>query len=175
MLSRSFLTFSTLKSCSRYYTLSRTTKKQANYKSTASMADSRSVDDFIDMAEELDLTDRGGKRAARGGRSRAGGAGGGVARGNRAGGSGRGEMNREVAISKALSKLLRHAAVDVGLKLDAEGYARVDQVVSISLLVDLSLCNSVQTHHDLKVNIVITCNTRATHVCTIYFMLRCRI
>ncbi len=50
-------------------------------------------------------------------------------RGIRAGGSGDGEMNREVAISKALSKLLRHAAVDVGLKLDLEGFARVDQVV----------------------------------------------
>lgn len=39
-------------------------------------------------------------------------------------------MNREVAVSKALSKLLRHAAEDAGLTLDDEGYARVDQVVS---------------------------------------------
>jgi 2'-phosphotransferase len=85
------------------------------------------------MAEELDLTDRGGKRGARGGRPKAGGGGGSGSRGNRAGGSGGGEMNREVAISKALSKLLRHAAVDAGLKLDPEGFARVDQVVSIRL------------------------------------------
>ena len=40
-------------------------------------------------------------------------------------------MNREVAVSKALSKLLRHAAEDAGLALDSEGFARVDQVVSI--------------------------------------------
>ena len=101
------------------------------------MADSRSAEDFIDMAEELDLADRGGKRGARGSRSKAGGGGSGGCRGNRAGGSGGGEMNREVAVSKALSKLLRHAAVDAGLKLDPEGFARVDQVVSICLLAGL--------------------------------------
>ncbi|KAF8864111.1 Tpt1/KptA family RNA 2'-phosphotransferase [Acephala macrosclerotiorum] len=38
-------------------------------------------------------------------------------------------MNREVAISKALSKLLRHAAEEAGLKLDAEGFAPLDQVL----------------------------------------------
>lgn len=97
------------------------------------MANSRSSDDFVDMAEDLDFADRGGKRVARGGRSQAGRSVGRGGRGERAGGSGGGEMNREVAISKALSKLLRHAAVDVGLKLDAEGYARVDQVVSIHI------------------------------------------
>jgi hypothetical protein len=43
-------------------------------------------------------------------------------------------MNRAVAVSKALSKLLRHAAEDVGLKLDAEGYARLDDVVSTSTI-----------------------------------------
>lgn len=48
------------------------------------------------------------------------------------GGNGQGrEMNREVAVSKALSKLLRHAAEEAGLRLDQEGYARVDQVVSL--------------------------------------------
>lgn len=100
------------------------------------MAASRSGEDFIDMAEDLDLTDRGGRRGARGGRPKAGGRSGSGGRGNRAGGSGGREMNRDVAISKALSKLLRHAAVDVGLKLDPEGFARVDQVVSIFLPVD---------------------------------------
>lgn len=39
-------------------------------------------------------------------------------------------MNREVAVSKALSKLLRHAAGDAGVKLDAEGFASLEQVVS---------------------------------------------
>ncbi len=94
------------------------------------MADSRSEEDYIDMAEELDLSVRGGKRGVGGDRMKATGGGGGGSRGNRAGGRGGGEMNREVAISKALSKLLRHAAVDAGLKLDTEGFARVDQVVS---------------------------------------------
>lgn len=46
--------------------------------------------------------------------------------GNRKGG----KMDKQMAVSKALSKLLRHAAEDVGLKLDSEAYARVDQVVS---------------------------------------------
>lgn len=67
-----------------------------------------------------------------------------MARGNNnrnAGGSGRGE-DREVAISKALSKLLRHAAGDAGLSLDDEGFARLDQVVSpTSVLVS---CNSIR-------------------------------
>lgn len=90
------------------------------------------------MAENLDLTDRGAKRGGRGLRSNAGARGGGGGKGNRAGGSGGGEMNREVAVSKALSKLLRHAAVDAGLKLDLEGFCRVDQVVSIYLLADPS-------------------------------------
>ena len=43
-------------------------------------------------------------------------------------------MSREVAVSKALSKLLRHAADDAGLELDGEGFARVDQVVSLHTL-----------------------------------------
>jgi RNA:NAD 2'-phosphotransferase (TPT1/KptA family) len=45
-----------------------------------------------------------------------------------------GEMSKEVAVSKALSKLLRHAAEDAGLILDEGGFARVDQVVSLSRL-----------------------------------------
>jgi len=44
-------------------------------------------------------------------------------------------MNREVAVSKALSKLLRHAAEDAGLKLDAEGFANLESVVSTPLSV----------------------------------------
>jgi len=99
------------------------------------MAGSRSAQDFIEMAEELDLGNQEGRRDPRGGRSKAGRGANGGGRGGRAGGSGGGEMNREVAVSKALSKLLRHAAVDVGLKLDPEGFARVDQVVSVPLCV----------------------------------------
>jgi 2'-phosphotransferase len=48
-------------------------------------------------------------------------------------------MNREVAVSKALSKLLRHAAEDAGLTLDGEGFARLDQVVRLPTFVLLPL------------------------------------
>lgn len=102
------------------------------------MADSRSAQDFIDLADELEISDRGGKRGGRGGRAKGGGRDGGGSRGNRVEDSGGGEMNREVAISKALSKLLRHAALDAGLKLDSEGFAKVDQVVSTFVLIDSS-------------------------------------
>jgi hypothetical protein len=136
MLKKSHLIFSAIQKPSTYSILSGTYSQQFNDKNTIRMAASRSAEDFIDMAEELDLTDRGARRAAQGGR-KAGGGGGSGGRGNRAGGSGGGEMNREVAVSKALSKLLRHAAVDAGLKLDPEGFASVDQVVSIRLPADL--------------------------------------
>ena len=69
----------------------------------------------------------GGRRGGRGGR------------GGKSGGGGGGEMNREVAVSKALSKLLRHAAEEVGLAMDAEGFARVDQVVRFLILFVSSL------------------------------------
>lgn len=95
---------------------------------TRNMAEFGRTDDFIDKAEELDIQDRGGRRGNRGG-------GRGKGRGGKSGGgSGGGVMNREVAVSKALSKLLRHAAEDVGLKLDAEGYAGLDDVVSTSTI-----------------------------------------
>lgn len=104
-------------------TLSKAVKNEKERK----MADSSHAEAFIDRAEEMDNKDRGTKRGTRGGRNNVGGRGG--CRGGK-GGSGGGETNREVAVSKALSKLLRHAAVDAGLKLDAEGFVRVDQVVS---------------------------------------------
>jgi 2'-phosphotransferase len=54
---------------------------------------------------------------------------------NRGGGrggkaKGGGGPPREVAVSKALSRLLRHQAENAGIKLDREGYAPVDRVVS---------------------------------------------
>ncbi|KAI1866971.1 hypothetical protein JX265_007547 [Neoarthrinium moseri] len=57
--------------------------------------------------------------------------GGGGAAGKRGGGGGRGggEQNREMIISKALSKLLRHQAADAGVELDAEGFAGLDKVL----------------------------------------------
>lgn len=42
---------------------------------------------------------------------------------------GRGGPSREVQISKAMSLLLRHAAEKEGLKMNAQGYANVADVV----------------------------------------------
>jgi hypothetical protein len=90
-------------------------------------------EDFAERAEELSSRTIDGGSRGRGVRGR-----GGKGRGGRGGGRGGktegGGMNREVAISKALSKLLRHAAEDVGLKLDPEGYAHLDEVVSNLIL-----------------------------------------
>jgi RNA:NAD 2'-phosphotransferase (TPT1/KptA family) len=51
-------------------------------------------------------------------------------RGGGRGGKGGRPIGREVDVSKALSKLLRHAAEEQGIKLDDEGYAPLEQVVS---------------------------------------------
>jgi hypothetical protein len=138
MTNRTSFIFSAIKNSSRYYATSRTHIQHINDGKIPNMASSRSAEDFIDVADELEISDRSGKRGGRGGRGKGGGRDGGGSRGNRAGGSGGGEMNREVAISKALSKLLRHAALDAGLKLDSEGFAKVDQVVSTYVLPDSS-------------------------------------
>ena len=79
--------------------------------------------DLIAKAEDLDINEKGRPMHGQGGIGRARGG-----RGGRAGGGG--AEIREVAVSKALSKLLRHAAKDEGITLDAEGFARLDQVVS---------------------------------------------
>ena len=48
------------------------------------------------------------------------------------GGRGRGgPMPRDVQVSKALSKLLRHSAEKEGLKLDEAGYINLKDVVGI--------------------------------------------
>lgn len=47
-------------------------------------------------------------------------------------GAGRGQ-SRDVQISKALSLLLRHAAEKEGLKMNAQGYASVTDVVCSTL------------------------------------------
>jgi len=78
------------------------------------------ADDSLDDQAELSLSNR----RERNGRGK--GRGGGSA-------SGRPGQGRDVEISKALSKLLRHAAVEEGLELDGEGFAKVDQVVGGSL------------------------------------------
>jgi hypothetical protein len=78
---------------------------------------SRMTDDLDDVAERLE------DRAVRGGRMRAG--------GRRGGGGASGPPNRDMLVSKALSTLLRHQAGNAGVELDAEGFARLDQVVSL--------------------------------------------
>ena len=47
------------------------------------------------------------------------------------GGKGGGRMGREVQVSKALSRLLRHQAANAGIKLDEAGFAELDKVVSL--------------------------------------------
>lgn len=56
---------------------------------------------------------------------------GGKGRGKSGGGGGHG---REVQVSKALSRLLRHQAANAGIQLDDEGFARLDTVVSKQIL-----------------------------------------
>uniref|UniRef100_A0A8H7NAG2 2'-phosphotransferase n=1 Tax=Bionectria ochroleuca TaxID=29856 RepID=A0A8H7NAG2_BIOOC len=50
--------------------------------------------------------------------------------GRRGRGGGGGGMSREVQISKALSRLLRHQAENAGITLDGEGYAPLDRVLA---------------------------------------------
>ncbi|OHE92015.1 Tpt1/KptA family RNA 2'-phosphotransferase [Colletotrichum orchidophilum] len=51
-------------------------------------------------------------------------------RGGKGGGGGGGGQPREVLVSKALSKLLRHQAENAGLTLDEGGYAPLDKVLA---------------------------------------------
>lgn len=69
-------------------------------------------------AQEEKAHDRANRHSGR-----RGGRGGG--RGGRASGQG-----RDVQISRTLSKLLRHQAESAGIKLDSEGFAPLDKVVS---------------------------------------------
>ncbi|KAK3333420.1 KptA family-domain-containing protein, partial [Cercophora scortea] len=73
---------------------------------------------------EDDIAERFEEKMAVSGRARGGKArGGGSARG------GGGTKGRDVDLSRALSKLLRHQAASAGIKLDSEGYAPLDQVL----------------------------------------------
>lgn len=88
-------------------------------------------EEFQDAADRIgDLALGGG--AGKGGRNRRGGRCGGGGGGR--GGEGAERGSRELLISKALSTLLRHQAQNAGIKLDAEGYAPLDKVVSALLL-----------------------------------------
>jgi 2'-phosphotransferase len=80
------------------------------------------MDDVAGDFEDLALRQQSGKGKRGGGGNRRGGGGGG-------GGAG-GSKSREVGISRALSRLLRHQAESAGVQLDREGYAKLDKVVS---------------------------------------------
>jgi len=108
--------------------------QRRSHKAADKMAEFNDGDDsdVVTMSQELNIGERSRRSRDQRGRGR------GEGKGERGGrddrecrGGGRGGMKREVAISKALSKLLRHAAEDEGLALDGEGFARVDQVVSL--------------------------------------------
>lgn len=79
-------------------------------------------EDGSGAAAHIDLEEKyaGGKRQKSRGHGGKGG-----------GGGGGGGQGREVQVSKALSKLLRHRAGEAGIKLDAEGFAALDEVVSL--------------------------------------------
>ena len=79
-------------------------------------------DDAVERVGDLAL---GGQR---GGRNARGGGGGGRGGGRR--GGGRGGKGDDYVLSKALSTLLRHQAHAAGIKLDDEGFAPLDRVVS---------------------------------------------
>ncbi|KAH6624976.1 KptA family-domain-containing protein [Chaetomium sp. MPI-SDFR-AT-0129] len=72
---------------------------------------------------------RGGKRGGRGGGGRGRGGG---------GGGGGGRDKREVDLSRALSRLLRHQAANAGVPLDREGFASLERVLQWPPLRSLS-------------------------------------
>ena len=90
------------------------TVKRASYHSAAKM--SALEEDGSSISAQIAIEDKlsDGKKPRGGGR----------------GGRGGGGQSREVLVSKALSRLLRHQAGNAGIQLDAEGFAALDEVVS---------------------------------------------
>ncbi|KAK4221622.1 putative trna 2-phosphotransferase, partial [Podospora fimiseda] len=95
-------------------------KENKGTSSTHSETMDARAEEIADQFESVALGGGGGSRAARGGKK--GGRGGG-----RSGGGGGG--GREVQLSKALSKLLRHQAGSAGIELDERGFAPLDKVL----------------------------------------------
>ncbi|KAF4625690.1 hypothetical protein G7Y89_g12473 [Cudoniella acicularis] len=128
MLKRIFQTRRLPQGNSRLSTRSKRYFRKDPRESIGNMADSKAEQDLGSLPEGIDAEERFHARGNQRGGGRGRGKGGRGGRGG--GGGGGGTMNREVSVSKALSKLLRHAAEDAGVKLDEEGYARLDQVES---------------------------------------------
>ncbi|CAJ2509975.1 Uu.00g058750.m01.CDS01 [Anthostomella pinea] len=80
--------------------------------------------DAADRLQELALGGGSGGGSGKGTKK-----GGGKGKGKGGGGGGHGGHGREEQISKALSTLLRHQAANVGVTLDGEGFAPLDQVM----------------------------------------------
>lgn len=81
-------------------------------------------DDAVEgLAEKFEKTMQQGRGGGGGGRK-----GGKQSKG--AGSAADGGKNRESQISRALSRLLRHQALNAGIVLDKEGYAPLEKVVS---------------------------------------------
>lgn len=80
-------------------------------------------DALADRLEDVALSSSRHGKGRDGGKAWGRGGGGG-------GGGGGGRSRREVSLSKALSRLLRHQADSAGIELDREGFARLDKVVS---------------------------------------------
>jgi len=77
--------------------------------------------------QAMSTTGRGQRRGPAGGRKAGSGGSGGSG-----GPGGNGRSKRDVVLSKALSRLLRHQADAVGITLDKEGFAPLDKVVSLA-------------------------------------------
>ncbi|KAJ4401965.1 tRNA 2'-phosphotransferase, partial [Neurospora sp. IMI 360204] len=80
---------------------------------------------YQDLADRASDSNRGGGRG--GGRGPKSGRGG---HGGHGGGGGHRKGGRDVDLSRALSRLLRHQASSAGITLDAEGYAPLDKVLA---------------------------------------------
>ncbi|WYZ40539.1 hypothetical protein EsH8_IV_000880 [Colletotrichum jinshuiense] len=103
--------------------------------------DEKMADEFVEGAGALD--DKTQKK---------GGGPGGGRKGGKGGRGGGGAQSREMLVSKALSKLLRHQAENAGIQLDEGGYAPLDKVLAYgpirSLQVTFSDIQSAVTTSD---------------------------
>lgn len=97
--------------------LSDTPRLSQPSRSTSTITMAASTEDLAEQFEEQASLQAKGKKAKGGGGGGAGGA-----------------AKREKDISRGLSRLLRHQALNAGIELDKEGYAPLDKVVSIPLL-----------------------------------------
>ncbi|KAK1751730.1 KptA family-domain-containing protein [Echria macrotheca] len=97
------------------------------------MANTNDVDQLAEQFEDQAFA---GSSSRGGGKSSGGGGGRGSRFRNSRGGGG--SKSREVDLSRALSRLLRHQAENAGIKLDGQGFAPLDRVLQWGPLQSLS-------------------------------------